>query len=42
MGLRQLGLAMHARPGDRWVAGGAVDQLSWLGLGMAYRPRVTP
>ena len=42
MGLRQLGLAMHARPGDRWVAGGAVDQVSWLGLGMAYRPRVMP
>ena len=41
MGLRQLGLAMHARPGERWIAGGATDQVTWLGLGVAYRPQVT-
>jgi hypothetical protein len=39
MGLRQMGLAMHTRPGERWIAGGATDQVGWLGLGMAYRPR---
>jgi hypothetical protein len=40
MGLRQMGLAMHARPGERWIAGGATDQVAWLGLGVAYRPQV--
>jgi hypothetical protein len=41
-GLRRFGLAMHARPGDALVAGGAVDQLTWAGLGLAYRPAVRP
>jgi hypothetical protein len=40
VGLRRFGLAMHARPGDQLVAGGAVDQSTWLGLGLAYRPTV--
>lgn len=40
LGLRRFGLAMHARPGDRWVAGGAIDQTAWVGLGVAYRPGV--
>jgi hypothetical protein len=38
LGLRRFGLAMHARPGDTLVAGGAVDEISWVGLGLAYRP----
>ena len=38
-GLRRLGWGMHAQPGDAWVAGGAVDQAVWGGVGLAYRPR---
>jgi hypothetical protein len=41
-GVRRFGLAMHSRPGDALVAGGAVDQLTWAGLGLAYRPAVSP
>jgi hypothetical protein len=41
LGLRRFGLAMHARPGDTLVAGGAVDELSWVGLGLAYRPELS-
>jgi hypothetical protein len=37
-GLRRFGLDMNSKPGDLWVAGGAVDQLIWGGLGLAYRP----
>jgi hypothetical protein len=37
LGLRRLGLAMNSVPGDRWVAGGAVDQSSWAGLSLAWR-----
>jgi hypothetical protein len=36
-GLRRMGFAMHSEPGDRWVAGGAIDQTTWVGLGVAYR-----
>jgi hypothetical protein len=42
VGLRRFGLAMHSRPGDALVAGGAVDQVAWMGLGVAYRPGVSP
>jgi hypothetical protein len=38
-GLRRLGWDMNAIPGDAWVAGGAVDQSVWGGIGLAYRPR---
>jgi hypothetical protein len=37
-GLRRLGFDMNALPGDAWVAGGAIDQVVWGGLGLAYRP----
>lgn len=37
VGVRRLAFAMHSEPGDRWVAGGAVDQTSWGGLSLAYR-----
>jgi hypothetical protein len=37
LGLRRLAFAMHSVPGDRWVAGGAVDQTTWGGLSLAYR-----
>lgn len=36
-GVRRLGLDMNSVPGDRWVAGGAIDQSAWTGLGVAYR-----
>jgi hypothetical protein len=36
-GLRRMGFAMHSEPGDHWVAGGAIDQTSWIGLSAAYR-----
>jgi hypothetical protein len=36
-GVRRIGFAMHSEPGDRWVAGGAIDQTTWVGLGLAYR-----
>lgn len=36
-GLRRMGFAMHSEPGDRWVAGGAIDQTTWIGLSVAYR-----
>jgi hypothetical protein len=38
-GLRRMGWDMNAVPGDAWVAGGAVDQSMWGGLGLAYRPK---
>ena len=38
-GLRRMGWDMNAVPGDAWVAGGAVDQTMWGGLGLAYRPK---
>ncbi len=37
-GLRRYGFDMNARPGDALVAGGAIDQSVWGGLGFAYRP----
>ncbi len=37
-GLRRYGFDMNAVPGDAWVAGGAIDQQMWGGLGLAYRP----
>ena len=37
-GLRRYGFDMNSKPGDLWVAGGAIDQLMWGGLGLAYRP----
>jgi hypothetical protein len=37
-GLRRYGFDMNSRPGDLWVAGGAIDQIVWAGLGLAYRP----
>jgi hypothetical protein len=37
LGMRRLAFAMHSQPGDRWVAGGAVDQTTWGGLSVAYR-----
>jgi hypothetical protein len=36
-GLRRMGFAMHSQPGDHWVAGGAIDQTSWIGLSVAHR-----
>ena len=38
-GLRRMGWDMNAVPGDVWVAGGAVDQTMWGGVGLAYRPK---
>jgi hypothetical protein len=38
-GMRRLGFDMNAQPGDAWVAGGAIDQTVWGGLGLVYRPR---
>jgi hypothetical protein len=38
VGLRRFGFDMGSRPGDAWVAGGAVDQTTWAGIGLAYRP----
>jgi hypothetical protein len=37
-GVRRFGIATHVIPGDRVLAGGAVDQTTWLGLGAVYRP----
>lgn len=37
-GLRRYGFAMNAVPGDAAVAGGAVDQTTWIGLGFGFRP----
>jgi hypothetical protein len=37
LGLRRMAFSMHSQPGDRWVAGGAVDQTTWGGLSVAYR-----
>jgi hypothetical protein len=37
-GLRRYGFDMNSKPGDFWVAGGAIDQQMWGGLGLAYRP----
>ena len=36
-GLRRFGIATNVVPGDAAIAGGAVDQTTWLGLGLAYR-----
>jgi hypothetical protein len=38
-GMRRYGFDMNAQPGDAWVAGGAVDQTLWGGMGLTYRPR---
>jgi hypothetical protein len=38
VGLRRFGYDMNARPGDSWVAGGAIDQTIWGGLGLVYHP----
>jgi hypothetical protein len=37
VGLRRMGFDMKAEPGDRLVAGGAIDQSVWAGLALAYR-----
>jgi hypothetical protein len=37
-GLRRLGVATNVIPGDKTVAGGAVDQTTWIGVGAVYRP----
>jgi hypothetical protein len=37
-GLRRYGFAMNSQLNDAWVAGGAIDQQMWGGLGLAYRP----
>jgi hypothetical protein len=38
-GVRRFGIATNVIPGDKNIAGGAVDQTTWLGLGLSYRPR---
>jgi hypothetical protein len=38
-GVRRFGFDMNSQPGDAWVAGGAIDQSFWGGLGLVYRPR---
>ena len=35
-GIRQFGFAMNSQPDDKQVAGGAVDQTTWLALGLSY------
>ena len=37
-GLRRYGITTNVIPGDRNIAGGAVDQTTWLGMGLVYRP----
>ncbi|HEY0714180.1 MAG TPA: hypothetical protein VGF45_15975, partial [Polyangia bacterium] len=37
-GIRRFGIATNVVPGDAKVAGGAVDQTVWAGLGVTYRP----
>jgi hypothetical protein len=37
-GLRRLGIATNVIPGDQAIAGGAIDQTTWLGIGAVYRP----
>jgi hypothetical protein len=39
-GLRRYGIATNVIPGDKVIAGGAVDQTTWLGLGLSFRPRI--
>jgi hypothetical protein len=39
-GLRRYGISTNVIPGDKTIAGGAVDQTTWLGLGLVYRPRI--
>jgi hypothetical protein len=41
-GIRQFGFAMNSQPGDKQVAGGAVDQTTWLALGLSYGRATTP
>lgn len=41
VGIRRMGFDMHSKPGDAWVAGGAIDQTTWGGLGLSYRPSAT-
>jgi hypothetical protein len=38
VGVRRFGIATNVVPGDKAIAGGAVDQTTWLGLGAVYRP----
>jgi hypothetical protein len=38
VGVRRFGVATNVVPGDKAIAGGAVDQTTWLGLGAIYRP----
>jgi hypothetical protein len=35
-GIRQFGFAMNSQPGDKQIAGGAVDQTTWLAVGVSY------
>jgi hypothetical protein len=37
-GIRRFGIATNVVPGDLQIAGGAVDQTVWGGLGVTYRP----
>jgi hypothetical protein len=37
-GIRRFGIATNVVPGDAAIAGGAVDQTLWAGLGVTYRP----
>lgn len=39
-GLRRFGIATNVVPGDRAIAGGAIDQTTWLGAGIEYRPEL--
>jgi hypothetical protein len=39
-GMRRYGIATNVIPGDKTIAGGAVDQTTWLGLGLSYRPQI--
>ena len=36
--MRRYGFDMNSKLNDAWVAGGAIDQQMWGGLGLAYRP----
>jgi len=38
VGIRRFGFDMNAAKDDALVAGGAIDQTTWAGLGLVYRP----
>ena len=39
VGVRRFGFDMNAAKDDALIAGGAIDQTTWAGLGLAYRPQ---